>query len=758
MKVTIPYNNFAAGKLDHDMMGRFDLPVYFSGADIVENFQTNFKGNAIYRTGFEDILGGAFQDCAFHEFRFKNDQNYIIVMYNTKFRFLSYDINGLFGWVLDGSSNILEVTHPYSLAECRELSFAQNADSLVITHPSHTPAELKRVSANLFTYGGYYFRSSHPFNAKTNVISGATKANPCVLTVTADELRTGDFVTISGVGGMTELNGNEYRITRLTSTTLQLDGVDSTGFGTYTSGGLASRAADYPAVCLFYKARLFFAATPRKPTTIWASETGVYDNYAIPSSVTDVSPIQITVADVSEPFEWLFAGDNSLVAGSTGGIVAINGGGNSSAITPATIEANITSAEGCNNTYPIKKDGLVFYVAKNFRNMYSFRYDLLTESFIADDANIMSYDITEGDMGKIRWKKDKDDIIYAVRGDGALLQLNFNKAEKIAGWSLIKTNGLVKDISVITDNLGNPQLFILCQRNGNFYIERLTESIKFVERSSFFTWDGIELYQIAKKRDDEAYQRKVADQMRSCCYVDNALYYENLFSSTITFTEFANTITSTAGDFVVGDVGKHIVYKTLTGYEFGRFEITGYVSPTVVNVAVLQTPSSFTHSLWYKSFNTLSGLSQFNGQTVAVVVDGGYFDDVEVVAGAITINQEATSILVGYSYRGLIKSFSMGMQAGQENTQGTKKMINGFTVRFMSSAGGKVGSSLYRLQPVQELALGDLNYLPPPPIDGTKYVAFLDDAEKDKFFYIVQDVPLPLTVTCIMPSVRMTGQ
>lgn len=55
-----------------------------------------------------------------------------------------------------------------------------------------------------------------------------------------------DWVQVSGVGGMTQLNGNTYRVSGVTSTTIQLfdvygNPVDSTSFGAYTSGGLISR-------------------------------------------------------------------------------------------------------------------------------------------------------------------------------------------------------------------------------------------------------------------------------------------------------------------------------------------------------------------------------------------------------------------------------------------------------------------------------------------------------------------------------------
>lgn len=77
--------------------------------------------------------------------------------------------------------------------------------------------------------------------AITPSIGGITKANPAVVTTSAAHgLETGDVVTISGVGGMTQLNGNSYTITVTGSTTFALNGVNSSGYGTYTSGGTAT--------------------------------------------------------------------------------------------------------------------------------------------------------------------------------------------------------------------------------------------------------------------------------------------------------------------------------------------------------------------------------------------------------------------------------------------------------------------------------------------------------------------------------------
>tara|TARA_R110000850_G_scaffold28106_7_gene78873 strand:+ start:5711 stop:7780 length:2070 start_codon:yes stop_codon:yes gene_type:complete len=74
-------------------------------------------------------------------------------------------------------------------------------------------------------------------------ISGATQANPAVITVSdTTGLLTGEKVRIADVVGMTELNGKCYTVTVIDGTSFSLDGVDSTAFGAYTgSSGSAYR-------------------------------------------------------------------------------------------------------------------------------------------------------------------------------------------------------------------------------------------------------------------------------------------------------------------------------------------------------------------------------------------------------------------------------------------------------------------------------------------------------------------------------------
>lgn len=690
-KVVTAYGNFVKGQIDHDLNGRYELPTYNTGMDIFSNFISNYKGNAIFSSGF--ISEVAFQDCAFIEFKFGNTQNYLCTFFASTIQFLAYDTSGNFGWVLSGGTP-LQVTSPYTLADAKFIatrqSYSQNSDTMYLCHRSYAPYKLTRTAANAFTMATFT-RTADPF----------TGANA------------------------------------------------------------------YPGAVSFYKGRLYYASTNNQLTTVWFSNIGSYDDLTVQSPITDASGFSFTVTDITQQIEWIFPGDNSLILGATDGIIAVNGGTVNTAITPSTVQANITSAEPTNGYYPTKKDGLIFYVGRASRNLYSIKYDILTEAFLAADANLTAYDITRGNLSKIRYRHDRNSLIYALRGDSHMVSLVFQEQEKINGWHERNTQGSFTDLAVIGDNLGNPQLFMLVNRGGTFYIERQSDYVEFKKLADFWTPSTDSKNQAQNQAiDQEAYLRYVSEQARSCIYLDNVLTFQDLRSSTITFTPTgtdpstgtpSGTIVSGSSDFSSADVGKHIVYKTATGYESGRYLITAYTNGTTVNATVLQTPkidsagpvstNLYVWSSWYKSFLTVTGLSQFNGLQVGLVTDGGFLDAVTVGSGSVTLPNQTTSIVVGRQYTGIIKSMSLGFVFQGHNTQVTYKEVSKFSVRCVNSMGLKVGTSLYDLTDVQLRTPTDINYLPPSPIDGTVDVDKWDDSEEDKFVYIVQDQPLPACIT-----------
>jgi endo-alpha-1,4-polygalactosaminidase (GH114 family) len=149
-------------------------------------------------------------------------------------------------YVLNGAGPALfELATTYTEAQLPRLSFTQNADVMTICHPDHDPKNINRLADDNWTLTtvSYAPTVTAPTFASADVknITFASQAPTCVLTIIGHSFSTGNIISIAGVLGMTELNGNDYRITVVDVNNVSLDGVNSTGFGAYTSGGTATR-------------------------------------------------------------------------------------------------------------------------------------------------------------------------------------------------------------------------------------------------------------------------------------------------------------------------------------------------------------------------------------------------------------------------------------------------------------------------------------------------------------------------------------
>ena len=76
-------------------------------------------------------------------------------------------------------------------------------------------------------------------------ISSATKAYPCQITAVGHGCASGDYVMITGITGMTQINDKIFTISAIDEDNFTLDGVDSTAFAAYTAGGTVTSGKFY---------------------------------------------------------------------------------------------------------------------------------------------------------------------------------------------------------------------------------------------------------------------------------------------------------------------------------------------------------------------------------------------------------------------------------------------------------------------------------------------------------------------------------
>lgn len=159
------------------------------------------------------------------------------------------------------SEKVFELTTPYTTAQLPRLVFAQSADVMTITHPSHNPYDLSRTAHDVWTITTIDYSPiiDVPIfsGALAYTITNITTSNPVTVSISFTPTAAGFFwlpvlrpvnvnneVIISGVVGTTQLNGEVFEVGAVNAydqiagtETFTLRDVDGTAFGAYVSGG-----------------------------------------------------------------------------------------------------------------------------------------------------------------------------------------------------------------------------------------------------------------------------------------------------------------------------------------------------------------------------------------------------------------------------------------------------------------------------------------------------------------------------------------
>ena len=148
---------------------------------------------------------------------------------------------------------VLDVTTSMTGTKLTDLKAAANSLVTLVVKDSQTPYYSKMSivpysnAVNLGSTHAVTARGAVPAaksitgaswaSGTAKTITGITKANPAVVTSNGHGFVNGDRVYISGVSGMTQVNGNVYTVAGKTTNTFQLSGTNSGSYNTFSTSG-----------------------------------------------------------------------------------------------------------------------------------------------------------------------------------------------------------------------------------------------------------------------------------------------------------------------------------------------------------------------------------------------------------------------------------------------------------------------------------------------------------------------------------------
>mgnify|MGYP005626962427 CR=1 FL=1 len=92
------------------------------------------------------------------------------------------------------------------------------------------------------------------------------------------------------------------------------------------------------------------------------------------------------------------------------------------------------------------------------------------------DANLsqLARHITSGGLKRIAYQEEPNRVVWAIRNDGVLLAMTYNREEDVVGWSKCHTDGLFEDVAVIPGANGEGQVKSSADRDEVWVIVKRT--------------------------------------------------------------------------------------------------------------------------------------------------------------------------------------------------------------------------------------------------------------------------------------------
>ena len=673
--------------------------------------------------------------------------------------------------------------------------------------------EFSVTQAYVIEFGDLYCRFYREHGAileAGKAMTGATQANPVVVTAAAHGFANGDEIYISGAVGMTQLNGQRFIVANQATNTFELAGIDGTGFSAYVSGGAAARV--YTVTTPYAEADLFELKFSQSADILYIT----HPSYAPRKlSRTGHTAWTLTVIDFLDgPYLSVNTGATTLAPSATTGSITITASAAAFAATDVgrlvRIQhsahwgyAKITAfTDTTHVTADVKNSFGATTASKNWRlgswsdttgwpACSTFYEDRLffggeplqrldgsksgdyenfapsaDDSTVADD-NALAFTLNANDVNVIRWMIDDENglIIGTVGGEWILRPSNQNEA-------LTPTN--VKATRTTT------------RGSSNYQPVKAGKAVLFVQRA------GRKVFELAFVFADDNY--KAPDMTALAEHITKGGLGEIAYQP-----QPSSIVWGVRGDGVL--LG--FTYERdqdVVGWHrpvLGGHADAGKTQPAAVeSVAVIPAPDGDRDELWlvvrrsidgttrrYVEFlealwdpandqraaffvdsgltydgaptSTIGGLDHLEGETVSILADGATHPDKTVSQGRITLDRDAAVVQVGLAYTSTLQTMKLEAGAADGTAQGKTKRISKVVFNFYQTLGGLYGAAPDgAFDVLQFRTASDPLDAPPPLFDGmTRPLNWPMGYETAAAITVRQVQPLPMTLLAIMPQV-----
>ena len=230
-----------------------------------------------------------------------------------------------------------------------------------------------------------------------------------------------------------------------------------------------SATRGYPKSACFYEGRLVLGGTESKPQSIFMSKTGAFFDFDIDDGDDDEAIFATISARKLNDIVDVYPGRNLQIF-TSGAEFAIT----SRPVTPSNISIQPQTSHGASNIEVQDVDGSTLFVDRHGKSLLGFLYSFNEDAYTTDDRSVLASHLINQpvDMALLAGTASDDaNWLFVVNSDGSATILNTLRSQDINGFTSWNTDGDIKSVCVVDD-----QLYMTVERSvsgtDKLFIER----------------------------------------------------------------------------------------------------------------------------------------------------------------------------------------------------------------------------------------------------------------------------------------------
>jgi len=630
------------------------------------------------------------------------------------------------------AADVFEIASPFTESQLYEIAFTQSADVMYLVHEDVAPRKLSRTGHTSWTMTEVDFKRGPYLDQNTTSTTMTPSGTSGSVTITAS---SSTFVA-TDVGRLIKFNSGHAKITNFSSATqvtaTTTDNFSGTGGTADWSLGTFTSTKGFPKSVSFFEQRLIFAGTTTFPQTIFASESGLYEEFDVGSSNAADAFIYTIAANKVNVIRWL-APARDLIVGTVGGEFKV-GRPTGEPLKPDNVQITQQTTYGGYTTQPIQIGNAVLFVQRQQKKIREFAYRFESDAYLAPDMTLLAEHITGKGIVDVDYAQEPDSIYWAVRKDGALLGMTYQREEDVIAWH----RHIIGGSFTLTFNGASNVTDSTTDSNNNGFVNISGHGLSTGDKVTYSAGGGTKIQGLV---DGKEYFVFVKDANN----FEFASTYEQAIDRTIIqIADGVGANHSVKAQAQVKSVSTISEASENQTYIVVRRRINGNIVQYVEYLDDLLRIDSGLAGTVNGSSSSITGLDHLEGEEVQILIGDAVYPNQTVTNGAISVNLTATSgfksIEIGLAYISKIKTMRIeaGSQAG--TAQARKKRYNEVVVRLHKTIGIKINGDQLPFR-TSSTPMGQ-NI---PEFTGDKRVTNLG-WDRDGQIEILQEQPLPMTV------------